>query len=75
MGAAYIGGGTGHAQKIRWEILKGRDNVEQLGAEWKILLNCILKARLKGMDWIQPTHGTVTRLACVNKVKGKEIPL
>jgi hypothetical protein len=23
------------------------------------------------MDWIQPTQGTVTRLAHVNKVKGK----
>ena len=27
------------------------------------------------MDQIQPTHGTVTRLAHVNKVKYKAIPL
>jgi hypothetical protein len=27
------------------------------------------------MDWIQPTHGAVTLLAHVNKVRGKAIPL
>ena len=75
MGGTYIGGGIRHAQKIRWENLKGRDNVAQLGVEWKILLNCILKPGLKGMDWIQPNHGTVIRLARVNNVKDKTIPL
>jgi len=75
MGLAYIGGGIRHAQKIRWENLKGRDNLAHLGVDWKILLNYVLKAGLKGMDWIQPTHGTVTRLTHVNKVKGKAIPL
>ena len=68
-------GGIRHEQKIRWEILKGRDNLAELGVEWKILLNYILNAGLKGTDWIQPTRGTVPWLAHVNKVKGKAIPL
>jgi hypothetical protein len=75
MGGAYIGGGIRHAQIIRWEILKRRDNLVQLGVDWRILLNCILKAGLKGMYWIQPTHGRVTRLTHLNKVQSKAFPL
>jgi hypothetical protein len=64
MGGVYIGGGIGHAQKIRWEILKGRDNVEQLGAEWKIIIKLHLKSRAYGNglnstnSWYGNTAGT-----------------
>jgi hypothetical protein len=56
MGGAYIKREIRHAQKIGWDILKGREGLAQLGVNWKISLNRILIARLNGMDWIQPTQ-------------------
>jgi len=49
MGGAYIGRGIRHAQHIRWEILKGKENLAQLVVDWKIL-NSFLKTGLKGVD-------------------------
>jgi len=39
------------AYRVWWGNLRKRDNLENIGLEWRIILKCILK-RNGGMGWV-----------------------
>jgi hypothetical protein len=50
MDGALRGRGDVH-RGIWWENLRGRDNLEDLRVDGRIILECVFEKRNEGLDW------------------------